>query len=175
MSEITTMKGLPNIEQVLPDFFERICCLVKHPFNKASFKDECGWYCTVSGCTATLSTDDISTVIVKDKTGKPLMYAYVIECEEKYVLMEIGNMQAYQVDKDKIDIEKVAYHRLPFAHTEKGLVIMVRDDKDETHVHELWLRDLKTKEESKLDFSGGGIDDGLKFLQKQGLALISKK
>lgn len=170
MNEIATIKGLPKTDQVLPEFFKPIGCRVRHPFYKACFMDEYGMYCAItSGNAVQISVDSISTAIVKDKKGNPIMYAYVIGWEKEYVLMEIGEMQVYRVAKDKIDIEEVLYHRLPFAETEKGLAIMVRNDEKEGYVRELWLRDANTNEENKLDFPGGSLKEAYSFLQEQEL------
>ncbi len=170
MGKIQTVNGLPNSNQTLPDFFKPIGCRVGSPFYKSCFMQDYCMYCAMHGHHALLSTDGIETFLVKDKNGTPLMYAYIIVAGGSvYTLMEIGEMQVYEVSKNKILVEKVEYHRLPFADTEKGLAIMVRNDEHEHYVHELWLRDAETGKETRLDFSGGTLEEGYEFLQKEGL------
>lgn len=176
MNEIATINGLPKTDQILPEFFKPIPCQVRCPFYKVCFMDEYAMYYAITSRNASeISEDSIITAIVKDKKGNPLMYAYVIGWEKEYVLMEIGKMQVYSVAKDKINIEEVVYHRLPFAETEKGLVIMVRGDEYENFVPELWLRDRATNKEKKLDFPGGSLNESHLFLYEQGLVLMSNK
>lgn len=169
MSEITTVTGFPKNEPISLDFFKPIGCQVNQPFYKASFMDDYGMYCAMNGIPAMLSTDGIRIVLVKDKKETPLMYAYIIEWDKEYTLMEIGRMQVYEVDKKKIEVEEVEYHRLPFICSRKGLFIAVRNNKDEEYVQELWFRDAKTEEETKLEFPGGNMKEGYEYLKEQGL------
>ena len=168
MNEIKTISGLPNDKKVLPSFFRPIC-QVRSPFYKSCFMDEYGRYCAMRGCSATLCTDAVRTVLVKNEKGEALMYAYAFEWPKDYALREIGEMQVYEVKKDQISLEDVIYHRLPFADSKKGMVIMVRDDKNEGYVEELWLRDAENKEETKLDFLGGSLKEGMEYLRKEKL------
>lgn len=169
MSEIITIEGLPKIDQVLPKCFKPISLQVTQPYYKESFMVDYGMYCALKGSSSKLCTDAIRTVLVKDKMGNALMYAYDLNIGDEYILLEVGKPQVYKVSKDKIVVEDVEYHRLPFADTEKGLTIMVRNDKDERYAHELWLRDAETGKETRLDFSGGTMKKGYEFLQKEGL------
>ena len=163
---ISTIEGLPKNQQI-PQGFEPIC-RVDNPYYKNTFLEDfiITRYC-IAHCGVTLCTDQVRTVLIKDKNENPLMYAYIIEMKKKYILMEIGSSQVYEVSKDTINIEDVEYYRAPFAKSKKGLIISVRNNENEEYVQELWLRDATTKKEIKLDFPGGSVEKAFEYFDKK--------
>jgi len=162
MSEIVTIVGLPDPNKVLPDSFMRLYDQVANNSYKSSFWAEFVQY-YASGHK---SADNIRTVVV-EYNDEPLMYAYVIELGKYYYLMEIGYPQVYRVAKEEIEINNAAYHRLPVyiphVHSENSLFIAVRDSKNESYIHELWLQDIKID-----DFTGGSMIDAYRYLKNNG-------
>lgn len=168
MSKTATIQELPKDDQVLPDFFEQIDLQIKASHLKENFFADYGLCSDIDDYFSRFSPNSVRTVIIKDNTENALMYAYILDLDGEYILMEIGKPQVYKVSHDKIIVEDVECHRMPFVKSRKGLVIAVRNNDYECYVTELWLRD-ETNAECKLDFPGGSWAEAREFLKRHGL------